>query len=253
MSVTLAGPDEGLMAENRIAAETGRASAPPVEPAVKASGLQLDGSRGRIYGPVDLVLAPGTLTLVTGKAGSGKTSLLLTLVGRMKPNRGSDLTVLGLRLPRRAAGVQRRSAAVGVHGLDDLDEEVTVAATIQEREAWLAPWYRIVRGPGDARVAEVCGEVFGRNTVPRAKQLVHELDEAANLQLRLALALLSGPQLVVVDDIDSLHDTESRRLIWESLRALTERGVTVITSAATAGELARLGWDTLPNHVALPG
>jgi ABC-type multidrug transport system ATPase subunit len=212
---------------------------------VSASGLQLDGRRGRIYGPVDLDIAPGTLNLVTGKAGSGKTSLLLTLVGRMRPNRGSDLVVLGRRLPVRAAGVQRRTAAVGVHGLDDLDEEVTVAATVREREAWLSPWYRIVRSPDDAH------EVFGRNPVPRAKQLVHELDEAANLQLRLALAMLSDPQLIVVDDIDALHDTDGRRLVWESLRALTERGVTVIASAATAGELSRLGWDTLPTHIPL--
>jgi len=40
--------------------------------------------------------------------------------------------------------------------------------------------------------------------------------------------------------------------VWESLRTLSERGVTVITAAASAGELSRLGWDTLPGHVALP-
>jgi ABC-type multidrug transport system ATPase subunit len=220
--------------------------------AVRAAALQLDGKRGRIYGPVDLDIAPGTVTLVTGRSGSGKTSLLLTLVGRMRPNRGADLVVLGRRLPGRAVGVQRRSAAVGIHGLDDLDEEVTVAAAVREREAWLAPWYRIVRTPDDERVAEVCAGVFGRNELPRAGQLVHELDEAANLQLRLALALLSDPQLVVVDDIDALRDTDSRRLVWESLRTLSERGVTVIASAASAGELSRLGWDTLPEHVVLP-
>lgn len=231
---------------------TGVEAATPVpsavpEAAVRANGLQLDGRRGRIYGPVDLDIAPGSLNLVTGRSGSGKTSLLLTLVGRLKPNRGSDLVVLGRRLPARAAGVQRRTAAVGVHGLDDLDEEVTVTATIREREAWLAPWYRVVRTPDDARVAEVCAEVFGGSPVPRAKQLVHELDEAANLQLRLALALLGDPELVVVDDIDALHDTDSRHLVWESLRALTARGVTVVAAAASPGDLARLG-----THIPLP-
>ncbi len=240
--VTGADPEPSTTAGGAIAAE----------PVIRASALQLDGRRGRIFGPVDLDIAPGSLTLVTGPSGSGKTSLLLTLVGRLRPNRGSELTVLGRRLPARAVGVQRRSAAVGVHGLDDLDEEVSVAATIREREAWLAPWHRIVRTPDEARVTEVCAEVFGRNPVPGGRQLVHELDEAANLQLRLALALLSDPQLVVVDDIDALHDTECRRLVWESLRTLTRRGVTVVTSATTAGELSRLGWDTLPNHIPLP-
>ena len=223
-----------------------------VAAAVRASALQLDGRRGRIYGPVDLDIAAGSLNLITGRAGAGKTSLLLTLVGRMRPNRGAGLTVLDEPLPGHARAVQRRSAAVGVHGLDDLDEEVTVGATIREREAWLAPWFRIVPNPDDEHVAQVCGEVFGRNPVPRAKQFVHELDESANLQLRLALALLGDPQLIVVDDIDALHDTDGRGLVWESLRTLRDRGITVIAAASTPVELTRLGWDVAPTHIALP-
>lgn len=220
--------------------------------AVSATSLQLDGGRGRIFGPIDLAVATGSLNLVTGRAGAGKTSLLLTLVGRMKPNRGSDLTTLGRPLPRHAAAVQRRSAAVGIHGLDDLDEEVTVAATLREREAWLARWYRIVRAPDDAKVAASCATVFGEHPAPRARQLIHELDEAENLQFRLALAMLSSPELLVVDDVDALHDVDSRRRVWDSLRALAEQGVTVIAAASTGGDLSRLGWADLPNHIALP-
>jgi ABC-type multidrug transport system ATPase subunit len=222
------------------------------EAVVRARRLQLDGRRGRIYGPVDLSIPVGSLNLVTGPAGSGKTSLLLTLVGRMRPNRGSDLEVLGRRLPVHAQSVQRRTSAVGVHGLDDLDEEVTVGATVRERQAWLARWYQVVRTPDDARVAAVCEPVFGDNPAPRAKQLVHELDEADNLMLRIALAMLSRPQLIVVDDIDSLHDTDGRRRVWEALHGLADAGTTVVVSATSAGELSRLGWAVLPNHLPLP-
>ncbi|PFG15613.1 ABC transporter family protein [Propionicimonas paludicola] len=227
-------------------------AATTTELAIEATALQLDGRRGRVFGPVDVAIEPGTLNLITGRAGSGKTSLLLTLVGRMRPNRGSQLTVLGRRLPARTLGVQRRSAAVGIHGLDDLDEEVTVAATLREREAWLAHWYQIVRTPGDARVAEVCAPVFGDSPAPKAKQLVHELDEADNLLLRIALAMLSSPEILVVDDIDALHDTDSRRRVWEALHGLADAGLTIVVSAATSGELSRLGWAVLPTHIRLP-
>lgn len=220
-------------------------------PIISASALRLDGSRGRIYGPVDLNISPGTLTLVTGRAGSGKTSLLLTLVGRMRPNRGCDLTVLDRPLPSRARGVQRRTAAVGIHGLDDLDEVVTVAAAVREREAWLAPWYRVVRTPDDEHVARVCEPVFGDNPAPKAHEFVHELNEADNLLLRIALALLSEPELIVVDDIDSLYDTDGRRRVWEALHGLTDHGLTVIVAAASASELSRLGWAQLPDHIDL--
>jgi ABC-type multidrug transport system ATPase subunit len=219
--------------------------------AVRAHQLQLDGRRGRVFGPVDLAIPSGSLTLVTGRSGVGKTSLLLTIVGRLKPNRGSDLDVLGRRLPVHARGVQHRSGAVGIHGLDDLDEEVTVGATVREREAWLAPWYRVVRHPDDATVAKICAPVFGDSPPPKSRQLVHELDEADNLLLRIALALMSSPQLLVVDDIDALHDTDGRRRVWEALNGLTDLGVTVVVSAASAGELSRLGWARLPQHIAL--
>jgi ABC-type multidrug transport system ATPase subunit len=219
--------------------------------AVRAHQLQLDAGRGRVFGPVDLAIPVGSLSLVTGPAGVGKTSLLLTIAGRLKPNRHSDLEVLGRRLPSQARGVQVRSAAVGIHGLDDLDEEVTVAATIRERQAWLAPWYRIVRAPDDAGVAEVCSPVFGDSPAPRARQLVHELGEADNLLLRIALAMQGRPELVVIDDIDALHDTDGRRRVWEALQGLSAEGTTVVVTASSAGELSRLGWAVLPHHISL--
>ena len=101
-------------------------------------------------------------------------------------------------------------------------------------------------------MAEVCAPVFGDSPAPKAKQLIHELDEADNLLLRIALAMLSKPELLVVDDIDALHDTDSRRRVWEALHGLADAGLTIVVSAATSGELSRLGWAVLPTHVRLP-
>ena len=208
--------------------------------AVVARNLHLTGKRGPVYGPIDLTVRTGELLLVTGPAGSGRTALLLTLAGRLRPSPGSELTVLGHRLPRRARAVQHRSSAVGFAGLDDLDEEVSVAAAVREREAWLAPWYRIVRRPDDAHVALVCGRVFGDRPVPTARQVVHSLDEASNLMLRISLAMLGNPSLLVIDDLDQLRDSGSRVEVWESLRRLSARdGVTVLVASSTAREIAQ--------------
>ena len=46
--------------------------------------------------------------------------------------------------------------------------------------------------------------------------------------------------------------THDELLVWESLRTLSRSGATVIASAAGSGELQRLGWDTLPQHISLP-
>lgn len=218
--------------------------------AIEAHGLALEGRRGRVYGPLDLTVEQGSMLLVTGPAGSGRTALLLTLAGRLRPSKGSRLTVLGHELPARARAVQHASSAVGFAGLDDLDEEVSVGATVREREAWLAPWYAVVRRPDDAHVAQVCGRVFSGLQVPRARQAVHDLDETSNLLLRISLAMLSNPSLLVIDDLDQLRDADNRLRVWESLQRLSRRdGVTVVVASSTAREISRL--DDPPSHLVL--
>lgn len=221
------------------------------EIAVHARDLQLDGKRGRIYGPLDLSLARGSLTVITGRAGTGKSSLLLTLAGRMKPTSG-ELTVVGYQLPRQERAVQRRTSAMGIAGLDDLDDEVTVGACVRERQAWLAKPWKIVRTPGDGDVARVCRPTFGDLPVPRSRDIVHGLPEATNLLLRIALALLSDPELIVVDEIDQIHDLAERDLVWRRLEALAADGLTVVAACAGAAEVDRVSWTTRPRHVELP-
>src|SRR3954451_15518680 len=119
--------------------------APPtveVAPAVRARRLELHADRGTVYGPVDLDVAAGAVTLVQGPQGAGRTSLLLTLAGRMTADTTSDLAVLGHRLPADRRVVQRQVAVAGFGGIDELDDAVTVGSHVRERLAWLSPWYR---------------------------------------------------------------------------------------------------------------
>ena len=220
--------------------------------AVFARNLHLDGPRGRVYGPIDLDVPAGTVTVVTGRAGSGRTALLLTLTGRLKPSPDSELVVLGHELPREARDLQLRSSAIGIHGLDDLDEEVSVGASVRERLAWLAPWYKIIHRATDETVREVCAPVFGDLPIPTKHTVVHELDELSNLLLRVSLAMLSDPEIIVLDEVDQLHDPVLRDLAWERLEVLAEQGVTVIASASSTQELERPQWRTEPQHLALP-
>lgn len=219
---------------------------------VRARGLRLNANRGAVYGPVDLDIPTGSLTVLTGPAGSGKTALLLTLIGRMRPSSGSELNVLGHDLPRQARAVQKRTSGTGFNGLDDLDEEVSVAASVRERMAWLAPWYSIIHTPSDEAIAAICAQTFGDVPVPTGKQIVHELDESTNLLLRIALAMMSDPDIIAVDQIDQLLDTSERDIVWRRLHALTRSGLTVITSTSGRSEVERIAWDVAPTIIHLP-
>ncbi|MFB9954206.1 ATP-binding cassette domain-containing protein [Cellulomonas denverensis] len=224
---------------------------PVAPPAVLARDLQLHGSRGPVYGPVDLEIATGTLTLVQGPQGAGRSSLLLTIAGRMTPDRGGRLTVLGEPLPRRRNAVQKRSAVACFDGIDDLDESVTVGDLARERLRWLSPWYRHTGRVSQQQFAELAAPVFGERPLPRVGSVVWDLDEVDRMLLRIALAMAQDPELLVVDDVDQVHDTERRRTVWARLEALAAEGLTVVAAIASLDEAARVPWSTPPSLVTL--
>mgnify|MGYP002648325172 CR=1 FL=1 len=59
-----------------------------------ARGLTLRGSRGPVFGSLDLVLPPQTHLAVLGTQGSGRSALLLALTGRLQGVRG-ELVLTG--------------------------------------------------------------------------------------------------------------------------------------------------------------
>jgi ABC-type multidrug transport system ATPase subunit len=105
-------------------------------PAIAARAIAMRGPWGPVYGPVDLEVARGGVTVLVGPAGSGRTALLMTIAGRMKPMRGS-LEVLG---QTRASAIFGRSALAGVEEIDGVSESVTVRDLITEQMRWDAAW-----------------------------------------------------------------------------------------------------------------
>jgi ABC-type branched-subunit amino acid transport system ATPase component len=209
------------------------ASPTPAAHAVVARRLSLHSSRGVVYGPVDLDVPTGTLAVLQGPQGGGRSSLLLTIAGRMLPDKGSNLRVLGETLPRRRDAVQKRAAIAGFHGIDDLDESVTVGEATRERLAWLSPWYRRVPKVDQATFAALAAPVFGDRPLPRTSTLVWDLDEVDAMLLRITFAMAQRPELLVVDDVDQVHDSLRRQTVWTRLEAIAATGVTVVAAVAS--------------------
>ncbi|WP_055585243.1 ATP-binding cassette domain-containing protein [Streptacidiphilus griseoplanus] len=220
--------------------------------AVAARSLSLRGPRGWVYREVDLTAGPGALVAVEGPAGSGRTALLLTLAGRMRPSAG-DATVAGLHLPRQAAKVRRIAALGPMPGVNQLDPALTVGEHIRERGLLHAPVRSLLLRRGDQRSAAALATTgFTAEGLPRGLRTpVRELDALRLLRLATGLALTGRPRLLCVDDIDDrLHATD-RDAAWHMLHQVARSGVTVLaatTDATAAGGLAevtvRLPGDT---------
>ena len=236
---------------------TQTAAAPRAHPlAIRARGLTLNGPRGLVYGPLDLDIPAGDLVVIQGPQGAGRSSLLLTLAGRMVPDPSSRLAILGTVLPPRRGhaarrAVQREVAIAGFSGIDELDDAVTVGDTVRERLTWLAPWYRRTPPVTEETYAALADPVFGPRTRPALDSLVWDLDEVDAMLLRIMLALAQGPAMLVVDDLDQVHDSARRQLVWDRLEDIAATGVTVVGSVASAGEVAAMRWSTPPTEVAL--
>jgi ABC-type branched-subunit amino acid transport system ATPase component len=169
----------------------------------------------------------------------------------MVPDRRSELVVLGEPLPARRRAVQARAAIAGFAGIDELDENVTVGDCLRERLAWLSPWWRRIPRPDQRALARYAAPVFGPRPLPRVQTVVWDLDEVDAMLLRITLAMAQRPDLLVVDDVDQVHDDTRRQTVWTALERLTASGVTVVAAVASLDEVARMDWATVPSQVTL--
>ncbi|WP_328975910.1 ATP-binding cassette domain-containing protein [Streptomyces canus] len=213
--------------------------------AVTAEGFGLEGPRGWAFRGIDLTAEPGALIAVEGPSGSGRTSLLLALTGRMKATEGTA-TVGGARLPKQLAAVRRFSAPANVAGVTDLDPALTVAEHLRERALLQRRFGDSVRAllrPREERRSEARLRIdtaltaagLDRETLPKgARTAVRDLERLEALRLSIALALIGRPRLLAVDDLDLKLSDAERTEAWALLRSLAAAGTTVLAVCSEA-------------------
>ncbi|GAA3832716.1 ATP-binding cassette domain-containing protein [Streptomyces chiangmaiensis] len=221
----------------------GRETVPGV--AVGAADFGLKGPRGWVFRGVGFDAAPGSLIAIAGPSGSGRTSLLLALTGRMRPGEGR-VTVGEHRLPRDMSAVRRISALAHVPGVTDLDPALTVGEHLRERallECRFGDSLRALLRPRADRAARATRRIdaalaaAGLDLEPlpkRSRTAVRDLERIEALRLSVALALIGRPRLLAVDDTDLKLSALERDAVWDLLRSLAAAGTTVVAVCAEA-------------------
>ncbi len=170
----------------------------------RARNLTLRTSQGCPFAGIDLDIPEGSLFAVRGRAGSGRTSLLLSVAGRMAPTSGS-LQVLGFDLPRCRAKILKRVALAEFTGINDLPGNLSVRSVVASELA--------LRGR-KAKISDAQDYLGSWDMEHTARMDVRDLSAEARVRLSVALALSGGAEAVVVDDIeDGLTSTQSQRLM----------------------------------------
>lgn len=246
---------------------------PEQDSAVSVDGLTLRAGRRTIFGDVSFNIPRGSLAVLTGASGTGKTALALALAGRLEATSG-HATVLGQELPRRAGRVRRRVGFTGNGTVVPLDETLTVKHHVADAVRLASPWWDLSASSArvDAAIAaanDLSGaleDAFGADEASahlarahlRPSELVRDASPPARFALGLVLALLPDPDMLVVDDVDQLRTIEERRAAWAALltigRLRCDGETNPLTVVATCQDRRELDELIDPDHrlVSLP-
>jgi len=173
---------------------------------------------------VDLVCAPGTVTALVGRSGSGKSSLVSLLPRFYEPSGGKILIDGRDYAQYTLASLRKQIAWVGQHVVlfDD-----TVAANIA---------YGEMAGASEADIIEAAKAANAMEFIERLPQGLHtqigqggnSLSGGQRQRIAIARAILKNAPILVLDEATSALDTESERLIQDALTRLMRDRTTLV-------------------------
>jgi len=189
-------------------------------PALHEPDIQLCGLVKSFRGPngpiravrgIDVGIAAGETVALLGPNGAGKSTTIDMLLGLLAPDEGS-VSVFG-RPPAQAVA---HGAVGGMLQTGQLIRDLSV----RELVSMMASLY-----PAPLDVDEAL-ELSGVREI--GAQRTQKLSGGQTQRVRLAVALVSDPQLLVLDEPTVALDVEGRRSFWTTMRAFATRGKTVV-------------------------
>jgi len=160
---------------------------------------------------IDLSIAAGETVALLGPNGAGKSTTIDMLLGLARPDAGR-VAIFG-RTPEDAVAAGAVGAMLQTGSLiRDLN--------VRELVAMVASLYP---SPLDVEeTIELTGiaDVAGRRT--------QKLSGGQTQRVRFAIALVSDPELLVLDEPTVAMDVEGRHAFWTTMRAFAARGKTVL-------------------------
>ncbi len=222
----------------RHAAAEVTAEPDPVQhpPLMEVRDLRLGHHGHPVFGPVTTTLPSHALVALHGPSGSGRSSLLLALAGRMRGTTGTadftDAPTAMRHLDRwKASRKHRRDSSIArISGLVDLDPNLTVGESLTER----CLTDHLPTATGHHRfesLSHTAGTRFDQSA------LVGSLSARDQTLLAAILALVRPARLVVIDDTDAGLDTDGQAEVHQILNTLaaTEHATIVASTCDLRG------------------
>jgi ABC-2 type transport system ATP-binding protein len=160
---------------------------------------------------VDIAIEPGETVALLGPNGAGKSTTIDMLLGLAEPDAGS-VSLFGGK-PEDAVAAGRVGAMLQTGSLLRF-------LTVRELIAMMASLYPNPMDVGE--VVELCG------LTAAAGQRTEKLSGGQAQRVRFACALVSNPELLVLDEPTVAMDVEGRHAFWTTMRDFASHGTTIV-------------------------
>jgi ABC-2 type transport system ATP-binding protein len=215
---------------------------PQARPAIAAAGLRKSYGEHVVLDGMDLAVQPGTVFALLGPNGAGKTTTVQILSTLIHAD-GGRATLAGYDLNREPDRVRE---VIGVTGQYSAVDKLL---TGRENLMMMADLYHLSRARAKARTEELL-EQF--DLTEAAGKLATTYSGGMQRKLDLAMTLVSDPQIIFLDEPTAGLDPRSRRTMWQIVKDLTRKGVTIFLTTQyleeadqLAGQIALLDHGTL--------
>ena len=192
--------------------------------AFRAVGLRYAGKDEAALDGIELDCAPGTVTALVGRSGSGKSSLVRLLPRFYEPSAGQVL-LDGVPLPDYRLVDLRRQIAVVSQEVALFDD--SVAANIAYGDLAGASMQRIVEAARAANALEFI-ERLPQGFETRIGDRGALLSGGQRQRLAIARAILKDAPILILDEATSALDTESERLVQDALARIMAGRTTLV-------------------------
>jgi ABC-2 type transport system ATP-binding protein len=194
-----------------------------METAIEVRDLVVKRGKRIVLDGFDCAIHRGSITGLLGPSGSGKTTLMRAIVGVQRVASGT-VTVLGE--PAGSAPLR--------HKVGYLTQSPSVYNDLTGREN--ARYFASLYGLGKAAADEALEAV---GLLDAADQLVLNMSGGQQSRASLACAIVSRPELLVLDEPTVGQDPVLRDELWERFRGFAADGATVLVSSHVMDEANR--------------
>jgi ABC-2 type transport system ATP-binding protein len=177
---------------------------------------------------LNIAIKKGEVFGFLGPNGAGKTTSIKMMVGLLKPSSGRVI-VDGTDVDR----IER-----GIIGICPQELVLWDNLTCRENLELMGDMYEVPKNVLNQRVQKLLDDLF---LTDKANTLVSKLSGGMKRRLNLALAVIHEPEVVVLDEPSEGLDPQSRRVLWNYIRAMRdEEGKTVILTTHLMDEADKL-------------